>query len=203
MSHHPLLLGLCGPAGAGKDTAADYLVDAHGFARWAFAEPMRTMLEALLSECGLDYAHCFEPGLKEQRIPGLQRSYRELAQTLGTEWGRQLQGEDFWLRCAGLCTGLQHEDPARNEPVHDAIVFSDVRFPNEAAWLRARGGVLVRVERPDLEPVRTHVSEQLLDQLQPEHTVHNTGGLGHLQGQLDALIPALLQGLPRTQQEAA
>ena len=75
------------------------------------------MLEALLTECGLDYAHCFEPGLKEQPIPGLQRSYRELAQTLGTEWGRQLQGEDFWLRCAGLCTGLQHEDPALNEPI--------------------------------------------------------------------------------------
>lgn len=190
------LIGLAGAAGTGKDTAADHLEAAHGFARWAFAEPMRTMLEALLVECGQDHAYLFEPALKELPVPGLGVSYRHMAQTLGTEWGRQLLGEDFWLRAAGLCTGLSSTDPGQNAPVHDRIVFSDVRFPNEAAWLRARGGVVVRIERPGAPGVRTHVSEQLLDQLQPEHVILNAGRLVDLHDQLDALLLQLTEEQP-------
>lgn len=192
MSHHPILIGLCGAAGSGKDTAAAHLQDAHQFARCAFAEPLRAMLEALLAECGLDHAWLFEPQLKEQPIPHLGHSYRALAQTLGTEWGRTLLGDDFWLRAAGLACGMPHVNPALNAPIHDAIVFTDVRFPNEAGWLRARGGVLVRVQRPGAAPVRRHVSEQLVDDLAADHTVHNSSGLGHLHEQLDALVLKLM-----------
>ena len=181
-----LLIGLTGQAGSGKDTAAEHLVKQHQFARWAFAEPLRTMLEALLVECGLDYAHLFEPQLKEQPIPGLGHSYRQLAQTLGTEWGRVQLADDFWLRCAGLCTGLSSPNPAEQQPIHDRIVFSDVRFPNEAAWLRERGGVIVRIERPSVTPVRAHVSEQ--HAIEPDHVVWNSGGLDALQQQLDAVV---------------
>lgn len=181
-----LLIGLTGPAGSGKDTAADHLETQHHFARWAFAEPMRTMLEALLVECGLDYAHLFEPALKERPIPGLGFSYRQLAQTLGTEWARTQLAEDFWLRCAGLCTGLASADPAEQQPIHDRIVFTDVRFPNEAAWLRDRGGVIVRVERPGVAPVRAHVSEQ--HAIEPNFIVWNSGGLEQLQQQLDSVL---------------
>ena len=64
----PLIIGLIGRAGAGKDTAADYLCTAHGFERYAFAQPLKTMLEALFVEVGIDYARLFEPSLKEQPI---------------------------------------------------------------------------------------------------------------------------------------
>ena len=39
------LIAITGPAGAGKDTAADALLD-HGFRRYGFADPIKTALNA-------------------------------------------------------------------------------------------------------------------------------------------------------------
>jgi hypothetical protein len=36
-----MIIGLCGPAGSGKDTAADFLVKNHGFVKVAFADPLK------------------------------------------------------------------------------------------------------------------------------------------------------------------
>lgn len=178
------IIGLMGLAGAGKDTAADHLEAVHGFARYAFADPMRTMLEAMLVDAGLDYAYMYEPALKEQPIPGIGHSYRHLAQTLGTEWGRQQLGTDFWLNLAGLNLGLPHA------PIHDRIVITDVRFPNEAAWIQQHGGKVLRIQR-NTAPVRSHISEQLMTEIEPWATVDNFGPVEHLHAQLDALLHRL------------
>lgn len=178
------IIGLMGPAGAGKDTAADHLEAVHGFVRYAFADPMRTMLEAMLVDAGLDYAYIHEPSLKEQPIPGIGFSYRHLAQTLGTEWGRNQVAPDFWLRLAALNLGLP------NEPIHDRIVITDVRFPNEAAWLKQHGGLVLRIQR-DTAPVRSHISEQLMASIEPWSCVENNGAVEDLHAQLDALLSCL------------
>lgn len=177
----PLVIGLAGRAGSGKDTAAAYLSSCHAFERYAFAEPMRDMLEQMLIAAGLDYAYLFEPHLKERPIPGIDVSYRHLAQTLGTEWGRKLIGEDFWLRLADCALGFP------DSPIHDRIVVSDVRFPNEADWVRKRGGIVVRIDR-EVAPVRDHISEQLLDQIEPFRRIDNTGSIDQLTEQLDELL---------------
>ncbi len=179
----PIIIGLCGSAGVGKDTAASYLEQAHGFVTYAFADPLRNMLEALLVEAGLDYAYIYERHLKEQPIPGLGLSYRHLAQTLGTEWGRAL-ADDFWLRLAALNLGL----PAA--PIHDRIVITDVRFPNEAAWVEQHQGRVVRIFRP-VAAVRAHTSEALVDQIVPWARIDNTGTVDQLHEQLDAMVAAL------------
>lgn len=185
----PLIIGLAGNAGVGKDTAAAYLQQRHHFEPFAFATPLRAMLEALLAECGLDHAYLYEPHLKAVAIPGLGLSYRELAQTLGTEWGRALD-PDLWTRAAGLCLGL----PAN--PIHDRIVLSDVRFPNEAHWVASQGGVIVRLHRQQAGAVRAHISEQLLDEIQPWACIDNSGSIAELHHQLDALIARLTSDHP-------
>jgi len=165
------LIGLTGYAGTGKDTVRA-LLEKHGFHGFSFADPMRAMLRAKLETGGFDARFMERRELKEEAIPILGFSYRELMQTLG-DWGRGL-APDFWLRHASAY-------------VSDAVfcgvsVFcvSDVRFANEAAWVRHQGGVIWRVHRDAAQPVREHVSESGVDDITPDLTVHNNGTLGEL-----------------------
>lgn len=180
------LIGLTGLAGTGKDCAAQYLCQEYGFVQAAFADPIRSMALLCLEEAGLDHAWVTERRLKEQPIDGLGISARGLMQTLGTEVGRALH-PDLWVRHLGLRLGLDGRQGSA--PVHDRIVLSDVRFGNEAAWLRARGGRLVRLHRDTAAGVRPHASElQVLD-LVPDVDLWNNGPTLHgLHGLLDGVM---------------
>lgn len=149
---HPIIIGLTGRARVGKDTLADYLCINHGFTRLAFADPLRDALELGL---GIESHHLRED--KEAIIPWLGVSGRQLLQTLGTEWGRDLIRPDIWIL-------LMQRRLAALAEEGDRFVVSDVRFPNEAAWLRARPNArLWHIERPSVAPVRAHSSEHGID----------------------------------------
>jgi hypothetical protein len=176
----PLIIGLTGHAGTGKDTAADHLCNVHGFERYGFADPLRNMVESFLNDAGIDYAYLFERGLKEEPVPQLGISTRQMMQRLGTEWGRGLR-DDLWLRMADLALGLPHA------PVHSRIVITDVRFPNEAAWLAGYGGRLVRIVR-DVPGVNAHESERYVSTLQPWLRIDNTTSVARMHERLDDMM---------------
>lgn len=186
MNRDPILIGLTGRAGSGKDTAADHLVREYGFERAAFADVLRTMLEAMFTEVDVDYAHLYEPHLKNTPIAELGMvSARELMQTLGTEWGRRCNGPDWWLRLTERRLGLA----AGGSPVHDRIVITDVRFPNEAEWIKRRGGMLVQLHRETAAPVRAHESERHFSDMRVDLTLFNNGPtLVGLHGMLDGAM---------------
>ena len=170
--NNPILIGLTGYAGTGKDTVREIL-EAEGATGFAFADPIRNMVRELLASTGIDDKWMDRRELKEEPIPQLGVSYRHLAQTLGTEWGRAV-APDFWLRIAGAyVANLKHQGLT-------AFVVSDVRFLNEAQWVRDRGGVIWRVHRTLASPVREHVSESELDDIKPDVTIHNDGTLDDL-----------------------
>lgn len=186
----PLLIGLTGAAGAGKDTVANHLTDRYGFLQVALAEPLNDMLAAMLEHVEVDYAVLHERALKERPLRQLlQLSPRELKQTLG-DWGRTL-APGLWLHIAQHRLGLLPGQTA----VHDRIVVSDVRFVNEASWLRMEGGVLVRVERPGAEPVRPHVSEteqqEAAFRAEVDFALHNDSTVGMLHERVDQLCRVL------------
>lgn len=189
-SHHPpmpintpIIIGLCGPAGSGKDSVRNVLELKHDFAGLAFADPIRAMLRELLTSNGCSEDYMERRDLKEQPIPGLCVSYRHMAQTLGTEWARQHLGADFWLRVAATYLADLRSQGYRH------FVISDVRFANEAEWVRAQGGEVWMVERPGLAPVRPHVSECV--QFRVDQVLRNDGSLDQLERTtLDALASA-------------
>lgn len=170
----PPIIGLTGRAGSGKDTVREQLVQCHGYTGMALADPIRAMLRALLVASGTGPEWMTDRALKEQPIPAIGASYRHLAQTLGTEWGRFIAPE-LWLRIAdGYMRDIQRETFC-----HMKFVISDVRFPNEAEWVRSQGGEVWHINRPGVEPVRAHTSESI-EQIAVDRTVNNTGTLEDL-----------------------
>ena len=151
------IIGLTGLAGSGKDTCAHLLANELRALRrtvdqMAFADPIRWMLAAL----GVPEQAMADRTMKEMAMADFANSsYRHMAQTLGTEWGRQCMGVSFWT--SRLQARLAKLEEAGRAP--DFLLITDVRFPNEAAWVKSRQGMLLRLERPATAKVRPHTSE--------------------------------------------
>ena len=139
------VIGLHGRARSGKDTVANFILSHRGGYVYSFADPIRAMLVPL----GIDMSDPYWQANKEAIIPALGASPRRLMQTLGTEWGRQLINPELWLIFAKQV--LINYGPG--------MVVADVRFENEAAWVRAQGGRVIHIERPNTVGVEAHVSE--------------------------------------------
>ena len=174
----PTLVALTGRAGSGKSTAADYLVEEHGFVLVKFAEPLKNMLRAL----GLSDEE-IEGSLKEQRCSLLAgRTPRHAMQTLGTEWGRDCIGADFWI---GLweriaCDVLDHGG---------RVVVDDCRFPNEAGAVRRAGGRVVGLTgRGGI--AGAHASEAGVE---PDLWIANGGSVEALCREIDDLFVGMRQ----------
>lgn len=93
------IVGITGRARSGKDTLADMIVAASRSGIWmSFADPIRHFIARV---SGLPYAELVDSPRKETPIPDLgNKSPRQMMQTLGTEWGRDLIDSDLWIKVA-------------------------------------------------------------------------------------------------------
>jgi hypothetical protein len=156
-----ILAGVTGKAGAGKDTIADYLVREHQFLKLSMAGPLKAALAVMGMPEPADRA------AKELPLPGFDFTWREAAQRLGTEWGRGLD-PDIWVKI--MSQKLQHfADNAR-------IVFSDIRFENEAAMIRQLGGKVLHVtgRAADLGTNAGHASEAGISVFEQDEIINNS-----------------------------
>lgn len=139
-----MIVGITGRAGAGKDTVAAILRDHHRFATMQFAAPLKTMLCSLLN---VPKEAWEDREWKETVIPELGVSPREMAQTLGTEWGRNCCGKNFWVKI-GMHNAKSIGSELRKIDDRYTICFTDVRFENEADAIRSEGGYIIHIHRP-------------------------------------------------------
>ena len=143
-----MLIGLTGKAGSGKSFAATHLMQQRGFTRVKFADPLKDMLRAL-GLCDDE----IEGHLKETPCKLLQGKTPRLAmQTLGTEWGRNMIGQELW-------SSVFSERVMALQACGYDVVCDDVRFPNEAKLICDLGGTIVRIHAPCSGPTHTHASE--------------------------------------------
>lgn len=171
------LIGLTGRAGCGKDTVANFLMETHGFVQIALADPLRDGLNAML---GITSEQVYRRDLKEAPIDWIGFSPRQLMQTLGTEWGRHHVAPDIWLRVAAR----RIEKYRQAKPcLHIAgIVVSDIRFENEAEWLRSQGGALWHIERAHkANNVADHVSESGIARADSDIVIANNKAIADLE----------------------
>lgn len=178
-----ILIGLTGPARTGKSTTAHHLTLEHGFECFAFADPLREGLAAIFQLSPED----FEGEAKEQPISWLGRSPRQLMQLLGTEWGRHMISANLWVDLAE-----QHLDAIANASFPSPnFVISDVRFENEADFIRKRGGVIVHLQRFEAPKVNPHVSESGVSFHKNDLVLVNDGDLPGLFASIEGLLALL------------
>lgn len=145
----PKLIGITGAAGSGKDTLADFL--APRSVKYSFARPLKRALNAMF---GWEMAQWDDRDWKEAVQPWLGKSPRQLAQTLGTEWGRESVHPELWILLA-----RRELETLRQVFPTQAIVIPDCRFDNEAQLIEELGGVVIKIVRPGLASVTAHKSE--------------------------------------------
>lgn len=174
------LIGLIGKARVGKDTVAEHLHMHHCLNRYAFADPMKDMLEAVFGDR-------FRGDDRETPIWWLGKSPRHLMQTLGTEWGRDCIHPDLWVML-----GEQEWLKTKDRGLSPGLVISDVRFHNEADMILRNGGTLLHVIRDEAESINNHVSEQFSwDDYPMRITVDNNGTLPLLYSRIDRIMANL------------
>lgn len=167
----PSVVGISGLARAGKDTAADQLLERSlGYVRLTFAQALKALAHDLLDKDTrtlwgghfvlpqthvrqvpahkvLDTLDELCVGLTAEDIDQKTEAGRKLLQYLGTEVARELIKDTFWVdnleeRVASVF-GFHY----RIAPAAWRIVVSDVRYRNEAEWVRRNKGQLLHLCR--------------------------------------------------------
>ena len=128
--NQPLIIGFAGKARSGKDTAGTYLVDNYQFLRYSFAQPLKDATKIMF--------HLTDKQIENKEKPAEPwgRSPRELYQRLGTDIARNID-INVWVKGADI---FMRNNPGRS------IVVTDVRFSNEAFWIRDQGGIVVYLQ---------------------------------------------------------
>ena len=169
----PHLIGFCGYARTGKDTAYQYLskliqkkYDFHGRKRIAFADKLKEHLKELTDICNeLGY---------DISIPENKEKFRPMY----VEWSRVLKnltGNDYvWL-------DLVKEEIERNIEVGNIVYITDVRYWYEVEYILSKGGKVVFLERMNINAPNAEENysfRQIKEMYKKEidkYTVYNNG----------------------------
>lgn len=192
-----MIIGIVGRKRHGKDTVGAYLEDDHGFHVTAFALPLKRACRDIF---GLSAEQVYGDQ-KEEVDPRWKLTPRFILQKFGTEVGRAIHPQT-WIK-------------ATLDRAEGDVAITDVRFVNEAAAIRDRGGYLIKVIRPS-KMTRAqllhaqvaqwsslaaralawwqgeHPSEAEVDLIEADYTIINDGTLSDLQREV-----ACVQGLLR------
>lgn len=204
MGSKPVIISLGFRARSGKGEIASFLKSAYGGCNLVvlsfasalrkeihdevhkiaaeFRCPPREALEVLCQRMGVK----FDPFAKPDQLNPYSKQ-RYLMQVWGTELRRK-QDPDYWL-------GKVAEQIEKQQP--GIVIIDDMRFHNEAEWVKARGGVTVHVHRPDNTSLDSkaaaHASEHDLVDHKFDFTVLNDGSLKQLHERANKVFHAVSQ----------
>jgi len=156
-----MLIGINGYQRVGKDT---FLLLANKlscgkFGRVGLADPLRAFSYAVFGEYGDE--------MKEIVNDQLGFSPRILMQKCGTEFMRNTFGDDIWLRIA-----KNKIDQINNDG--KIPVITDVRFSNEAEFVKNQGGIVIQIKRNGFGG-SGHASEKGIDDKLVDFIIENNG----------------------------
>jgi hypothetical protein len=134
--------------------------------------------------CDLFYKTVLYPCLvsenEKSQTAIVKLSPRKIMQYFGTEFGRKMDG-DLWIK-------LAH----REFEAWGSLIVTDVRFDNEAQWIRDNNGVVVKVVNDRISSNSdSHVSERGVNREFISYTIENNGSLEELRNGMEVLADML------------
>ena len=173
-----MLIAVTGYKNSGKNTVCNVLESEYGFKITGMADALKEQMLILNPYIPTTFTG-FSPlsdlvkfygwDVCKERFPEVRR----LLQIGGTEAGRRIFGENIWAEVWYKRTKVWLEQG------YD-ICVSDMRFLNEAAFVRELDGQVWRVYRPGTAVGDQHESETELDQIQSDVTIFNEGTLDQM-----------------------
>jgi hypothetical protein len=155
------IIGITGHARHGKNTVGDVLATELNYEPHAFADSLRSMALAVNPRVVGDTR--LTDVVRLEGWEGAKRydEVRRFLQVLGTEGVRDHLGEDAWVRA------MEERLNGKLDDGKTRIVITDVRFPNEAEWVKQVGGDVWRVVRLNYDNgvAKDHPSEAMVDSL--------------------------------------
>ena len=166
--------------GSGKDTAALIVQQAYpglDFKHVSFANALKRAYTAMTN-------NPFRPNreFKDSICPVFKIPVREVLQRIGTDALRDNFEKDIWIKI------LEKENPTGN------LVISDVRFENEAFWIRKNGGTVIRIERTDDMAKSIWANHESENAIKGDFTIKNDfgpNGLEEFKSELHRILFAI------------
>ena len=153
-----MIIGLVGFKSSGKDTAANILVEQHGFQSIAFADSIKDCLSSIF---------CWDREMMQGHTP----ESREWREQVDPWWVNKLGIPKFSPRWAmtHFGTNLMRDKFDQKIWIHNVerrleqsktrnLVLSDCRFPNEIEVIRNQSGKIWRINR-GVDPIWMNVAK--------------------------------------------
>lgn len=197
-----MIIAFCGRIGSGKDTAAEYLEQEHGFTRESFARALKESLSAVFG-WPLDQINGITPEARAwrevrddwwaDRLKIDEFTPRWALQNIGTNLFRHHFNDEIWIASLERRISQSEGD----------IVITDARFPNEVQAIRALGGKIIHVERGEpptwwrsalagdqqtLRQQKIHESEWAWATTEFDSVIQNNGTINDLKLQIEPLL---------------
>jgi len=168
------IIGLLGRSRSGKDTVADHLMVL--FPEYQIKRLSAPLKEASVALYGFTSAQIEGP-LKEVTDARWSKTPRECIQSL-TEYMMDHMGKDFFTKRLWDQCQSQHL-------TH--IIIPDIRYEHDIYEIHRRGGIVIKVERPN-NPFPRHAFENQIDFIKGDYRILNDSTIESLQKQVEQLI---------------
>lgn len=209
-----MLIGISGKIKSGKDTVGEMLYNLgcieYSIYKYSFADSLKKIVASIV-DC--DYNSLNNQEFKASHIPNFIKitkdgiithivpnskifykdifrtyevvTYREALQFFGDKF-RSEYGQDFWIRM--LKSDLMYEEPSFN-------IITDVRYKNEADFIKSNKGILIRVDRSEVQTpknISSHSSEMELDNYPNfDYIIENNGTLEELESKVQLIYKSI------------
>ena len=189
-----VVFGMTGRKRSGKDTSGERLVRDHGLVRIAFADALK---EACIDIFGFTEEQVYGDDLKEVVDEYWGYSPREVLQKVGTELFREAIsqehvlpdiGKNIWVRT------IERKILNLAKQGHRRFVITDVRFPNELAFLKESQftaysiKVIRQAVMDETDPTKLHASEAAIDSFECDFDINNDSTIEELYTAIDQIV---------------